>query len=35
MLVTRDAHGLYQQFGFQGISRPEFFMEASGKDLSS
>jgi GNAT superfamily N-acetyltransferase len=35
MLVTRDAHGLYQQFGFQGINRPEFFMEASGKDLSS
>jgi GNAT superfamily N-acetyltransferase len=35
MLVTRDAHGLYQQFGFQGISQPEFFMEASGKELSS
>lgn len=35
MLVTRDAHGLYQQFGFQEISQPEFFMEATGKELSS
>jgi GNAT superfamily N-acetyltransferase len=27
VLLTRDAHGLYQQFGFQAIAAPERYME--------
>ena len=27
MLATRDAHGLYQKFGFTPLKRPEIFME--------
>ncbi len=27
MLATRDAHGLYTQFGFTPLARPERFME--------
>jgi GNAT superfamily N-acetyltransferase len=27
ILVTRDAHGLYEQFGFRALARPEGFME--------
>ncbi len=27
MLATRDAHGLYSQFGFKPLSAPERFME--------
>jgi GNAT superfamily N-acetyltransferase len=27
VLVTHDAHGLYEQFGFKGLARPEGFME--------
>ncbi|SRR5581483_8247487 len=27
MLVTRDAHRLYEQFGFQTVARPERMME--------
>lgn len=27
LLVTRDAHGLYERFGFKPLARPEFFME--------
>ena len=27
MLATSDAHGLYQQFGFTALARPEAFME--------
>ncbi len=26
-LATRDAHGLYRQFGFQEINKPEIWME--------
>jgi GNAT superfamily N-acetyltransferase len=26
LLATRDAHGLYAQFGFQALGRPEDFM---------
>lgn len=26
-LVTRDAHGLYEQFGFTPLAQPEFHME--------
>jgi GNAT superfamily N-acetyltransferase len=29
MLLTRDAHGLYAQYGFQPLSRPERHMEIS------
>lgn len=35
MLVTSDAHALYQQYGFKMLSHPELFMEISGKDLST
>jgi len=27
VLATRDAHGLYQKFGFVPLARPEIFME--------
>ena len=27
LLGTRDAHGLYHQFGFTPLKRPEIFME--------
>src|SRR5258708_31278775 len=27
LLVTRDAHGLYEQYGFRGLSHPERLME--------
>jgi GNAT superfamily N-acetyltransferase len=27
VLVTRDAHGLYEQFGFHPLARPEGYME--------
>lgn len=27
MLATRDAHGLYEKFGFTALKRPEVFME--------
>jgi GNAT superfamily N-acetyltransferase len=27
MLATSDAHGLYSQFGFKGLSQPEKYME--------
>jgi len=27
MLATRDAHGLYAQYGFTPLKNPEFFME--------
>lgn len=27
MLATRDAHGLYEKFGFRSLKRPEIFME--------
>lgn len=26
-LVTKDAHGLYQQFGFTALANPEIIME--------
>jgi GNAT superfamily N-acetyltransferase len=29
LLATRDAHGLYAQFGFAGLSAPERWMERS------
>ena len=27
ILATSDAHGLYEQFGFTQLKRPEIFME--------
>ena len=27
LLATRDAHGLYEKFGFTSLKRPEIFME--------
>lgn len=33
MLATRDAHGLYKQFGFTEISRPERLMEIVDADI--
>ena len=35
MLATRDAHGLYQRYGFRPLARPELFMsvEHSSKEL--
>jgi GNAT superfamily N-acetyltransferase len=32
-LVTRDAHGLYAQFGFIPLRRPEGYMERYDEDL--
>ena len=29
MLATKDAHGLYTKYGFNPLSKPERFMEAS------
>jgi GNAT superfamily N-acetyltransferase len=33
MLITRDAHGLYRQFGFRELKRPEGFMELHNPDV--
>ena len=32
-LATRDAHGLYAQFGFQPLARPESHMELHKPDI--
>ena len=32
-LVTRDAHGLYKQFGFQPLASPERYMEIVRRDV--
>jgi N-acetylglutamate synthase-like GNAT family acetyltransferase len=32
-LATSNAHGLYQQFGFTGLSKPETFMERYDPDV--
>jgi GNAT superfamily N-acetyltransferase len=32
-LITRDAHGLYAQFGFQPLSQPERHMEIPNPDV--
>ena len=32
-LATRDAHGLYRQFGFSELAHPERFMEIANPDL--
>lgn len=33
LLGTRDAHGLYRQFGFTPLKRPEIFMEIHNPDV--
>lgn len=33
LLGTRDAHGLYRQFGFTPLKRPEIFMEIVNRDV--
>jgi GNAT superfamily N-acetyltransferase len=33
MLGTRDAHGLYAQFGFRPLAHPEIFMEIHHPDV--
>jgi GNAT superfamily N-acetyltransferase len=35
LLVTADAHGLYAQFGFQPLSRPERVMESADPEIYS
>jgi len=35
MLATRDAHGLYEQFGFTALARPERMMEKYDPDALS
>jgi len=32
-LVTRDAHGLYAQFGFEPLTHPEYFMTVHRPDV--
>lgn len=33
LLVTRDAHGLYAQFGFQPLTEPDHFMTIHDPDI--
>jgi GNAT superfamily N-acetyltransferase len=33
LLATSDAHGLYEQFGFKGVERPEIFMEINQPNI--
>jgi GNAT superfamily N-acetyltransferase len=35
LLATKDAHGLYRQFGFKDLSAPERWMEVSGSTTGS
>lgn len=35
ILATRDAHGLYEQFGFRRLKAPEVFMELHDPDVYS
>lgn len=32
-LATRDAHGLYEKFGFKSLAKPERWMEIHFKDI--
>ena len=34
MLATRDAHGLYEEFGFEKLDQPEIFMQRIKEDLA-
>jgi GNAT superfamily N-acetyltransferase len=33
VLVTRDAHGLYEKFGFKALAAPQRFMELHNPDV--
>ncbi|MEJ0033213.1 MAG: GNAT family N-acetyltransferase [Bacteroidota bacterium] len=33
LLATRDAHGLYEQYGFQQLQRPDRYMEIHQPDV--
>ena len=33
MLVTRDAHGLYERFGFERTASPDRIMERVDRDI--
>ncbi|NVK25046.1 MAG: GNAT family N-acetyltransferase [Gammaproteobacteria bacterium] len=33
MLATKDAHGLYQQYGFQPIDNPDLLMQIAKPDI--
>ncbi len=33
LLATADAHGLYRQFGFTPLEKPDSFMEINVKDI--
>ena len=33
MLATKDAHGLYSQFGFKAVAAPERLMEIVNRDI--
>ena len=33
MLATRDAHGLYRQFGFEPLTNPQYMMQIHKPDL--
>ncbi|XXY52880.1 GNAT family N-acetyltransferase [Sorangium sp. So ce269] len=33
LLATADAHGLYRQFGFTPLAKPDTFMEINVKDI--
>ena len=33
MLATRDAHGLYQQYGFTPLENPDIFMQVNRPDI--
>jgi GNAT superfamily N-acetyltransferase len=35
VLVTRDAHGLYERFGFRSLARPDGYMEVHRPDVYS
>ena len=34
VLITRDAHGLYEQFGFSGLKEPDRYMEIKNAPYS-
>jgi GNAT superfamily N-acetyltransferase len=33
LLATRDAHGLYAQFGFQALTHPDYFLSVHNPDV--
>jgi hypothetical protein len=32
ILATADAHGLYEQYGFSALAKPEIYMEANKRN---